>query len=199
MRTVRSEEDGDVHLGIGLDGPYRSMLMPNNNSEQSGNLVVEFMPRDHGQLTQPGIGQRVTIIGAYVDDTEHSWAEIHPVFGFAAAGGPLQRSGPQFGGSPASSLSDDALATCRTNSGARCVGYGGVTAAPTPAKQSKPSPKPSGGNCDPNYRGACLDPSASDYDCAGGGGDGPKFVGPVRVVGTDHFNLDSDGDGIGCE
>jgi hypothetical protein len=54
--------------------------------------------------------------------------------------------------------------------------------------------------CDPSYRGACLNPHAPDYDCAGGGGDGPKFVqGPVRVVGSDHFHLDSDGDGVACE
>jgi hypothetical protein len=54
--------------------------------------------------------------------------------------------------------------------------------------------------CDPNYKGACLDPNASDYDCAGGSGDGPRYVqGPVTVVGDDHYRLDADGDGIGCE
>lgn len=58
----------------------------------------------------------------------------------------------------------------------------------------------SSSRCDPNYKGACLDPKASDYDCAGGSGDGPRYVhGPVQVVGTDHFGLDSDGDGVGCE
>lgn len=54
-------------------------------------------------------------------------------------------------------------------------------------------------NCDPNYSGACV-PVASDVDCAGGGGNGPAYVqGPVRVVGTDVYDLDDDGDGIGCE
>ena len=29
---------------------------------------------------------------------------------------------------------------------------------------------------------------------------GPKYVqGPVRVVGTDHYRLDSNGDGVACE
>src|SRR4051794_6326447 len=28
-----------------------------------------------------------------------------------------------------------------------------------------------GSNCDPNYRGACLRPDVSDYDCIGGSGD----------------------------
>ena len=65
---------------------------------------------------------------------------------------------------------------------------------------SAPASHAHGSGCDPNYSGACLDPNASDYDCAGGGGDGPKYVqGPVRVVGTDHFQLDSNGDGVGCE
>jgi len=55
-------------------------------------------------------------------------------------------------------------------------------------------------NCDPNYEGACLDPNASDFDCEGGEGDGPRFVqGPIRVVGDDPFDLDRDGNGIACE
>jgi hypothetical protein len=54
--------------------------------------------------------------------------------------------------------------------------------------------------CDPSYEGACLDASASDYDCEGGSGDGPKYVqGPIDVVGDDHFDLDRDGDGVACE
>lgn len=52
--------------------------------------------------------------------------------------------------------------------------------------------------CDPNYTG-CLDPTASDYDCAGGSGDGPLYTGPVEVIGTDHYGLDSDSDGQACE
>jgi hypothetical protein len=60
----------------------------------------------------------------------------------------------------------------------------------------EPEPEP---ECDPNYAGACV-PIASDVDCAGGGGDGPAYVtGPVRVVGSDIYDLDRDGDGIGCD
>jgi hypothetical protein len=53
--------------------------------------------------------------------------------------------------------------------------------------------------CDPNYSGACLDPYSSDYDCEGGSGNGPDYTGEVTVVGVDHYGLDADGDGIGCE
>jgi hypothetical protein len=52
--------------------------------------------------------------------------------------------------------------------------------------------------CDPNYSG-CLDPNAIDYDCAGGSGDGPLYTGTVEVLGVDHYGLDEDGDGIGCD
>lgn len=52
--------------------------------------------------------------------------------------------------------------------------------------------------CDPNYSD-CV-PIASDVDCAGGGGNGPAYVhGPVRVIGRDIYDLDRDGDGIGCD
>lgn len=61
------------------------------------------------------------------------------------------------------------------------------------------TPPPAASNCDPNYTGACLNPNASDYDCRGGSGDGPYYTGPVKVVGVDHFGLDADGDGWGCE
>jgi hypothetical protein len=52
--------------------------------------------------------------------------------------------------------------------------------------------------CDPNYSG-CLDPNSSDYDCEGGSGNGPDYTGTVTVLGTDHYGLDEDGDGIGCD
>lgn len=72
-----------------------------------------------------------------------------------------------------------------------------VTKAPV-TEVTRVGAKPAS-NCDPNYSGACV-PIASDVDCAGGSGKGPAFVrGPVQVVGTDIYGLDSDGDGIGCE
>ncbi|MER7458223.1 G5 domain-containing protein [Micromonospora sp. NPDC126480] len=52
--------------------------------------------------------------------------------------------------------------------------------------------------CDPNYS-PCV-PIASDVDCAGGGGNGPAYVtGPVKVIGTDIYDLDRDNDGWGCD
>jgi hypothetical protein len=64
---------------------------------------------------------------------------------------------------------------------------------------AKPKPPPPPDDCHTSYTGACLDPNASDYDCAGGSGDGPKYTGTVTVVGPDEFGLDGDSDGVGCE
>ncbi len=85
---------------------------------------------------------------------------------------------------------------------------------PKPKPKAKPKPKPSpsaspsekprrltgGGddNCTPGYS-PCLPPE-SDYDCAGGSGNGPGYAeGPISVTGSDPYDLDSEGDGIACE
>ncbi len=65
-------------------------------------------------------------------------------------------------------------------------------AAPTASAHNK------GKHCKKGYK-PCLHP-ASDYDCYGGGGDGPKYVkGTVTVTGSDPYGLDADNDGVGCE
>jgi hypothetical protein len=83
-----------------------------------------------------------------------------------------------------------------------------TTGPPTPTAllPSEPAPQGTGAplaapasSCDPNYAGGCV-PVASDVDCAGGSGNGPAYVsGPVQIVGSDVYDLDSDGDGLGCE
>lgn len=55
-----------------------------------------------------------------------------------------------------------------------------------------------GGSCTPGYS-PCL-PPMSDYDCAGGSGNGPGYAnGPIYVTGSDPYDLDRDGDGVACE
>lgn len=52
--------------------------------------------------------------------------------------------------------------------------------------------------CTPGYD-PCI-PPGPDVDCAGGRGDGPRYIdGPVYVTGSDPYGLDRDGDGVGCE
>jgi hypothetical protein len=87
-------------------------------------------------------------------------------------------------------LTTAALATGTALAGGAAASTNGGSAATIAKKR----------NCDKNYRGRCLRPNVSDYDCAGGSGNGPYYVrGPFRVVGTDHYRLDSDHDGIACE
>lgn len=68
---------------------------------------------------------------------------------------------------------------------------------------AKPKPKPppdssQASNCTPGYS-PCL-PPASDYDCASGEGDGPEYATEtITVTGSDPYELDSDGNGLGCE
>jgi hypothetical protein len=66
-----------------------------------------------------------------------------------------------------------------------------VWAGPSAASQA-PAKK-----CTPGYK-PCL-PPASDYDCIGGSGDGPKYTSRVVITGRDIYRLDTDGDGIGCD
>lgn len=66
------------------------------------------------------------------------------------------------------------------------------------AEEQAAAEEPPAENCHPSYD-PCLDPNASDYDCAGGSGDGPEYTGPVRVIGPDEYDLDADGDGSACE
>lgn len=66
-------------------------------------------------------------------------------------------------------------------------------------KVAKKKEKKAASNCDPNYADACV-PIASDVDCAWGSGNGPAYLdGTARVVGTDIYDLDRDGDGLACE
>lgn len=80
------------------------------------------------------------------------------------------------------------------------VGTKVVTVSPPPVQTPNPTPPQTPvSNCDPNYSGACV-PIASDVDCAGGSGNGPAYVkGPVYVIGVDIYDLDRDGNGVGCE
>jgi hypothetical protein len=198
VADVRTEEDGDLHVLVRLDLGFRYLVNRQNRLQQHGWLVVELTPRDHGHLPAPGIDAHIGLLGAWVTDTEHGWKEIHPVWQ-ETLNGRTFASGPYAGGSPPYDRSADALAGCRTGAGTRCTGYGGESSAqPSDSGGAADEGGSSGGPCTPGYK-PCLAPY-SDYDCVGGGGDGPRYVqGPVYVTGSDPYNLDSDGDGVACQ
>ena len=66
----------------------------------------------------------------------------------------------------------------------------GVSTGPVNAAPRGPVAPP-GKGCNPNYT-PCVPNSATDLNCADVGH-------PVKVIGSDPYNLDSDGDGSGCE
>jgi hypothetical protein len=181
--TVRHEEDGDLHIDLDTGG---GLTNPVNGSEQGGNLVVEFMPRDGGHLPAPTVGERIGLTGAWVLDADHGWNELHPVWSETVSG-ITYRSGPRFGGSPAYAGSSDAAADCVSN-GAACRGYGGVTSAassrpstssappkPKPTPTSAPTgcyPKASSGNC---YEPGEYCPTA-DHGMTGVAGNGEPII-----------------------
>jgi hypothetical protein len=84
-----------------------------------------------------------------------------------------------------------------TTTTARRVRVTTTTAAPAPAAVAPAS----SGSCHSSYQGTCIPPDVSDADCYPGSGDGPWYVKEdnVKVVGPDVFDLDRDGDGIGCD
>lgn len=76
-----------------------------------------------------------------------------------------------------------------------CTAQQSTTAVPSATAAPAPTDP-----CEPSYPNVCLDPSAADYDCAGGGEDGPEYVdGRVVITGSDPFDLDGyPRDGVGC-
>lgn len=74
-----------------------------------------------------------------------------------------------------------------------------TTTAPTPAPTYAAAPSPGGAGCHKSYS-PCIADEGTDVDCAGGTGNGPRYVrGPVQVSGPDEYDLDRDGNGVGCE
>jgi hypothetical protein len=109
VKTVRSEDDGDVHFDVALDPAFSQLLTSANFSDQHGWLVVEIVPADgpgctpgqpprpaHGTYnfgictgadeSPPQVGSHVYVTGPYVLDEDHGgWAEVHPAWAIASS------------------------------------------------------------------------------------------------------------------
>jgi hypothetical protein len=73
--------DGDVHIDL---RPDDSKLVSDGNAAVGGDLVVEVIPQDRVRVPIPEAGQRVWIVGSWVDDERHGWREIHPAVWISA-------------------------------------------------------------------------------------------------------------------
>jgi hypothetical protein len=92
---LSTETDGDLHLNLRLDSPYRALLTPGNDFVD-GYLIIEAVCQipplaadavrvcaaDPTPLVGiPNVGDHVSMEGRYVLDLQHhSWAELHPLY-----------------------------------------------------------------------------------------------------------------------
>ena len=93
--SKKMKRDGDYHIRLKLDKGQEICLNSKNRSKQKGCMVVEVIcaneitredavPFCNGfvnNVSIPEIGQRVSVTGSYVTDTNegNGWNEIHPV------------------------------------------------------------------------------------------------------------------------
>lgn len=94
---LRHEDDGDIHIRLRVDPPYRRLLTPANAFQQcpghpGPHLVVEIIPEQPhlpfltnsanlgGFITPaaPAVGDRITVTGPYVWDTNALHDLVYP-------------------------------------------------------------------------------------------------------------------------
>ena len=82
VEKVKFEEyDGDVHLELRVD---QTNLLARGNEQVGGTLIAEITPWDRSRVPVPSEGQRIEVVGPWVDDTTHGWNEIHPAWWISA-------------------------------------------------------------------------------------------------------------------
>lgn len=80
VERVKTEPDHDWHINVRLNKPYESLINSENVRYEGGDMVVEVIPMDQRRIPRPYVGEQVTVTGAYVDDQDHGWREIHPAW-----------------------------------------------------------------------------------------------------------------------
>jgi hypothetical protein len=84
VEKVKFEQyDGDVHFDLRLSRSQTGLLA-RGNDHVGGTLIVEIIPWDRSRVRVPSVGQRVEVVGPWIDDTAHGWNEIHPAWWISA-------------------------------------------------------------------------------------------------------------------
>jgi hypothetical protein len=84
VEKVKQEAyDGDIHIELRLD-PGQDGLLSSGNARVGGTLILEIIPWDRSRVPVPEVGQRIEVVGPWVDDTAHGWNEIHPAWWISA-------------------------------------------------------------------------------------------------------------------
>jgi hypothetical protein len=90
VERIKFEQfDGDVHIELRPDDPK---LVSDGNAAVGGDLVLEVIPQDRARVPIPEPGQRIWVVGTWVDDDRHGWREIHPAVWISA--GTIQPATP---------------------------------------------------------------------------------------------------------
>lgn len=95
LHFVSYEDDGDAHLRLDVDPQFKKLLNAKNADEDYMLVVEDMCDKDptqqdtikegvcngwHQDLYNDSMNNKqVTVTGAYVEDEEHGWREIHPV------------------------------------------------------------------------------------------------------------------------
>ena len=154
---LKNEPDGDIHMALDLPSSEANLLNQANYADQYGQLVTEIVPADEpgctpGQppplpptaytsssynygictgadLTAPPVGTQVSVTGPYVDDADHGWMEIHPVWTISvlgqAPGGSPTTSPPATSPPTTSAPPPPTGATCTASAAPSNDGYPG--------------------------------------------------------------------------
>ena len=105
VTELRWEPDGDLHI---LLATRAALVNAVNDQYEHGDLVLEEVCQGSvaqadavaacqgvpHNLTVPSVGDRVTVSGSYVLDTNHGWMEIHPVTSLTITGSAPPSSAP---------------------------------------------------------------------------------------------------------
>jgi len=84
VEKVKAEAyDGDIHIELLLDRGQEGLLS-SGNARVGGTLILEIIPGDRSRVLVPETGQRIEVVGPWVDDTAHGWNEIHPAWWISA-------------------------------------------------------------------------------------------------------------------
>jgi hypothetical protein len=75
--------DGDIHIALRLDRGQDGLLS-SGNARVGGTLILEIIPWDRSRVLVPEVGQRIEVVGPWVDDTARGWNEIHPAWWISA-------------------------------------------------------------------------------------------------------------------
>ncbi len=84
VEKVKDEAyDGDIHIELRLDRGQEGLLS-SGNARVGGTLILEIIPWDRSRVAVPEVGQRIQVVGPWVEDTAHGWNEIHPAWWISA-------------------------------------------------------------------------------------------------------------------